>query len=78
MCRLFLSFVYFCIVLEIQLQCIKRKRTPFTGLTLPHFSACLKQGIGFPTPYVIVFFMFNGDCSFCRSGHCYNNCTNLF
>ena len=32
---------------------------PLTGLTLPHLCACPKPGPGFPTSYVMVFFMFN-------------------
>jgi hypothetical protein len=30
-----------------------------TGLTLPHFCACPKPGPGFPTSYVVVFFVFS-------------------
>ena len=30
-----------------------------TGLTLAHFCARPKPGPGFPTPYAIVFFLFN-------------------
>jgi len=41
----------------------------FSGLTPPHFCACPKPGPGFPTSYVMVFFMFNYlkrcNCSFC-------------
>ena len=29
-----------------------------TGLTLPHFCACPKPEPGFPTSYVVVFFVF--------------------
>jgi hypothetical protein len=28
-------------------------------LTLPHLCACLMPGPGFPTSYVMIFFMFN-------------------
>ena len=40
-----------------------------TGLTLSQFCACPKPGPGFPTSYIMVFFVFNelrvrrGDCS---------------
>jgi len=30
-----------------------------TSLTLPHFCACHKPGPGFPTSYVVVFYVFN-------------------
>jgi hypothetical protein len=32
----------------------------FTGLTPPHVCAYPKQGPGFPMPYVVVYFTFNG------------------
>jgi hypothetical protein len=32
---------------------------PLFCLTLPHFCACPKTGPGFPTSYVMVFFVFN-------------------
>jgi hypothetical protein len=32
---------------------------PLFCLTLPHFCACPKPGPGFPTSYVMVFFVFN-------------------
>ena len=30
---------------------------PLTGLTLPHFAACPKPGLAFPTSLVVDFFM---------------------
>ena len=32
---------------------------PLAGLTPPHVCACPNTGSGFPTSYVVVFFMFN-------------------
>ena len=32
---------------------------PVSVLTPPHFCACTKPGLGFPTSYVVVFFMFS-------------------
>jgi len=34
-------------------------RIPLTGLMPPHFGSCPKPGRGFPTPYVVDFFVFN-------------------
>ena len=65
--RFSLSLAYICIALEIQLI----RGTVWiqlTGFTPSHFCACPKQGHGFPTSYVVVFFCVQwvkvrGDCS---------------
>jgi hypothetical protein len=36
-----------------------RAGIPLTGLTIPLFCACPKSGPGFPTSYVVVFFVFS-------------------
>jgi hypothetical protein len=36
-------------------------RIVLTSLTPSHFSACSKPGSGLKTPYVMVFFIFNGS-----------------
>ena len=32
---------------------------PLTGLTPPHFGVCSKPEPGFPTPYIVVYFVFS-------------------
>jgi hypothetical protein len=56
--QVFLSFVYtmyMYILLENQLS-RGGYEIPLTVLTPPHLCVCPKQGIGFPTSYVGVFF----------------------
>ena len=68
-CRFFIVCLYTC----CHWRYITRKGRvgiPLTCLTLPHFCASPKSGPGFPTPYVLFFFVFScfekkGGCSFC-------------
>jgi len=57
--RFFLSFVY---VLQFEIQLSRGEGLypiTVTGLTPPHFCACPRPGPGFPTTYVVVFFLFS-------------------
>ena len=62
MCRFFDCLFYIYIVIGdiiIREDGLKRRRVgiPLTGLTPPHFDACLNPG--FPTLYVMLVFLFN-------------------
>jgi hypothetical protein len=55
-----------------------RVEIPLTGLTLPHFCACLKPGPLFPMSYFMVSFVFNClrlEAIFCFVDH---HCVNFF
>jgi hypothetical protein len=47
------------LTLTFSLYKILRIDIPLTALTLPHFYACSKPELGFPTSYVVVFYVFN-------------------
>jgi len=65
--------VFYCLfiyVLPLEIQLSRgRVRIPLSGLILPHFCVGPKQRTGFPTSYVMVFFVcsetsvnMGGDC----------------
>ena len=56
-CRFFHYLLSSVLSLEIRLS---KGRIPLTGLTKPHLCACPKPGHRFPTPYVVVIFVFSG------------------
>ena len=53
--------VYICITVGSSSYQEGRVEIPLTCLTQPHFCVCpkLKPGPGFPTSYVVIFFVFN-------------------
>ena len=50
-------FVYICIVLGDPVIRGGDLGIPLTGLTPPHFCGCPNPGYGFPTPYVVFFYV---------------------
>ena len=58
-CISLLLFVYICISCEDPIIKMGRFVILIPSLIPPHFCACPKQGSGFSTSHVMVFFMFN-------------------
>jgi hypothetical protein len=56
-CVVNLLFVYICIVLGDPVIRGGDLGIPLTGLTPPHFCGCPNPGYGFPTPYVVFFYV---------------------
>jgi len=65
LCRFFLMLIYICIAIGDPLTMYQEGKVGISliGLTLPHYCACPKPWHGFPTSYVLGFFLFFFYCS---------------